>query len=241
VHRPPPIDLSARAVVVATLSLYRLRFRRIAPVAIVVFGLLGVFRAFASTVFAVDQNDLWLTGLAVTASGFATFGSTFYAGFLDEEVGGSLRGDPPPTLSVILHDLPWTRLLVADLLLTIVVTVLQLGLVLPGLVVFTLFAVVGPIINIERSGVRDSFARSMRLVRPHFRLVLLIVTLPLFVEHSIFHALSGMALDRSFVTVWLANAAAGLTVGSVVGLIEVVLAHGLIQQWHERTSTTSPV
>src|SRR4051812_22591323 len=170
------------------------------------FGLLGVFRAFATTVFAGDYDDPLLLALALTASGFATFGSTFYAGFLDEEVGGELRGEPSPPLRTILRELPWAQLLIADLVLTLVVTVLQLGLVIPGLVALTLYAVVGPIINIERRGVRASFARSRRLVWPHFGLVFLVVTLPLFVEHELFHTLSILVLEHSFTAVWAVNA-----------------------------------
>jgi hypothetical protein len=214
----------------ATFALYRRRFRRVATLAVVMFGFVGVLRAFAITVLGREYDDPLLVALALTATGFASFGGTFYAGFLDEEVGGELRGEPAPSLHTTLRELPWTRLIIADVLLTVVVTLLQLGLLVPGLVAFTLFGVVGPVINIERRPVRASFARSMRLVWPHFGLVFLVVTLPLFIEHELVVLLSVFVLEHSFAAVWLATAAAGMTVGSVVGLVEVVLAYALLHR-----------
>ena len=49
----------------------------------------------------------------------------------------------------------------------------------------TLFALVGPLINLLDSSVPDAFRRSLQLVWPHFMLVFCFITLPLAVEHEV--------------------------------------------------------
>ena len=57
-------------------------------------------------------------------------------------------------------------------------------LVIPGLILFTLFAISGPVINIEHVGAIKGMRRSATLVRPHFWLVFLLVSVPIFLEHQ---------------------------------------------------------
>lgn len=83
-------------------------------------------------------------------------------------------------------------------------------------------------INVEGRTVRAAFLRSARLVFPHFWLVFLLVTLPLFVEHALAHALTELGHGRSLLVVFLSHGLLGIAVGAFVGLTEVVLAYGLI-------------
>ena len=57
--------------------------------------------------------------------------------------------------------------------------------IIPGLVVGTLTALVGPLINLLDSSVPEAFRRSVRVVWPHFWLVFVMVTLPLAIEHEV--------------------------------------------------------
>ena len=51
--------------------------------------------------------------------------------------------------------------------------------VVPGLVVGTLFALVGPLINLLDLSVPNALRRSVKVVWPHFFLVFCLITLPL--------------------------------------------------------------
>jgi hypothetical protein len=66
-------------------------------------------------------------------------------------------------------------------------------------------------------------------VRPHFWLTLFLVTVPLQVEQAALHAIQYAEIfDHPFVPAFLLNGLLGMIVGSVVGLVEVVLADELI-------------
>ena len=101
--------------------------------------------------------------------------------------------------------------------------------VVPGVIIFTLWSLVGPVITIEDRSVRGAFARSWQLVRGHFWLTLLLVTLPLEIEQAALHAIQYAELfDHPLIPAFLLNGLLGMIIGSVVGLVEVVLAYELI-------------
>jgi hypothetical protein len=91
----------------------------------------------------------------------------FLAGLLERVVASDRHGHQRATLGEVLRDLPWHRLVVADLLLTGLILLGLATFLLPGLVLLTWFAIVPPIINLERRPVLESFSRSRRLVRGH--------------------------------------------------------------------------
>ncbi len=77
----------------------------------------------------------------------------------------------------MVRGLPWARLIAADLLLTALILAGLAAFVVPGLVVMTWFAVVLPLVNLERRPVPATFARSYHLVRGHsWRVALVAVT-----------------------------------------------------------------
>ena len=80
--------------------------------------------------------------------GASTLGLTFYAGMLERLVGSVERNEPAQPVLVVLRTLPWGRLLLAEAILVVIGAVASLLLVIPGLIVGTLFALVGPLINL---------------------------------------------------------------------------------------------
>jgi hypothetical protein len=89
----------------------------------------------------------------------------FLSGLLERFVGAERHGHERLTLVELVRDLPWLKLVAADLLLALVTAIGFLLLLVPGFIVATMFAVVLPIVNLERRGVIDSFRRSATLVR----------------------------------------------------------------------------
>jgi hypothetical protein len=220
----------ARDVLRAAARTYRERFLHVAGLAFVVFGAVAAIDAIA-TVLVVDHVS-WRAGaaLASVAAGVLTMaGVVVYAGILDKVVGAHLHGHPDLTVREIWRVLPLRRLVAADVLLAIA-TLAGLALfVVPGVIVFTLWSLVGPVITIEDRSVTSAFRRSWRLVRPSFWLTLVLVTLPLQVEETVLHAIHYTEIfDHPVVPAFLLNGLLGMVIGSIVGLVEVVLTYELI-------------
>jgi hypothetical protein len=74
-------------------------------------------------------------------------------------------------------------------------------------------------------------------VRPCFWLTLCLVTVPLQVEQAVLHAIHYAEIfEHPFVPAFLLNGLLGMVIGSVVGLVEVVLAYDLISRTENHAS-----
>jgi hypothetical protein len=223
------------AVVRAALAAYRTHFARVAGTAVALYVPIGFFEAFFIDVGEgyYERHDDILAGLVFAAVLIVTTvsvaGDAFFAGFLDAAVGEEMHGHPHRTIRRILRTLPYRRLIVADLLLGLTTAAGSLVLLIPGLAVFTLFCLVGPIINIEGVTVRQAFARSYHLVRPVFLVTVVVVTVPLVAEHELVHALQVWAFG-SYVLKALVDGISSAVVYSIVGMVEVTLAYELIRR-----------
>jgi hypothetical protein len=219
-------SLRVRDVLRTARRVYGGQFARVAGTALVVFGTLAVVDA-AATDLVSRTHDTTLRVLMVTAAAFLSLGSTFYAGLLDRLVAAEAYGEPPASLGTVLRTLPYGSLIAADLLLTLATAVASLFLLLPGLVAFTYFALAGPLVNIENLRARAALRRSAQLVRGHFWLVALLVTVPVFAESELEALIELATHGESLLVSFLVHGLFGAIVGAVVGLIEVTLAYEL--------------
>jgi len=128
---------------------------------------------------------------------------------------------------------------VADVLITIASLIGALFLVIPGVILFTLFAITGPVVNIEHLGAIPAMKRSAGLVRPHFWLVFFLVTLPLLVEHQAIHWAHELVFGHALIEVFIVQGITGMIVGSFVGLVEVNVAYALVAQDRARIPSAS--
>jgi hypothetical protein len=217
-------------VVGLALRTYREEFRRVAGTAFVVFGVVGMADAIA--VMVIDLQVARPLGAAIAstvAAAVSLVGVVVYAGVLDKVVGAHLHGHPDLPMREIWRVLPIGRLLRADLLLAAATLAGFALFVIPGVVIFTLWSLVGPVIAIENLSVNSAFRRSWRLVRPYFWLTLCIVSVPLYFEQAALHAIHYTELfEHPALPAFLFNGLLGAVIGSVVGLVEVVLAYELI-------------
>lgn len=115
----------------------------------------------------LTDEDFTLTGAALVVFLYASLSHHFLAGLLERIVGAERRDHHRPTLREILSDLPWYRLVVADLLLTAIVAAGLAMFLIPGLIALTWFSITLPLVNLERKPVLASFRRSYQLVRGH--------------------------------------------------------------------------
>jgi hypothetical protein len=225
-HRP-----DAGAIVLKALRTYRERFRQVSFTAFLVFGSVAVIDTLGAVLVA-DHHVSRPIGAAVTSMVTAVLSATgivVYAGLLDKVVGAHLHGHEDRPLREAWRSLPLGRLLLADVALA-AATLAGLALfVLPGVAIFTLWSLVGPVITIEDRGVRSALGRSWQLVRPHLFLTFVLVTVPLQIEEGVLHAVHYTELfEHPLVPALVVNGLLGAVVGSVVGLVEVVLAYELI-------------
>ena len=92
----------------------------------------------------------------------------------------------------------------------------------------TLFALVGPLINLLDTSVPEAFRRSLRLVWPHFMLVFCFISLPLAVEHEVVVLVAELIPHEHIWAVFLTTFILGDLFGMALGLMEVTLAERLV-------------
>lgn len=220
--------LTVRAVVATALRVLRGRPRRVIGTAAVVFGTTAWISAVVEVKIVEAGAPLEVDAVAqVFAALVSAFGIVFYAGLLDLVLGSFLRGAPDPPLGEALRRLPLGRLLVADLVLIFASAIGALACIIPGIIIFTLFGLVGPLVVSENLGVAAGLRRSAHLVRPHFWMTLFLVTIPFLIEDQLLHGIDLDVYGHRLLGACIASAIIGATVGSAVGLLEVVLAHEL--------------
>jgi hypothetical protein len=203
----------------------RARPVHIIGLAALVFGTTAVLQALVEAKVVDGSFSDEIEALArVTTSVIGAFGFVFYAGLLDLIVGAYHRGEPDPTVREVIHQLPHGKLVVADALLVTICGVLALFFVIPGVIALTFFCLIGPVIVTEKHTIIGAFRRSASLVRPHFWMVLFMVVVPLLFEDQVMHALDLNLVHSRFIDEFLVSAILGAAIGSVVGLLEVVLA-----------------
>jgi hypothetical protein len=167
---------------------------------------------------------------ASTSWVLSVLGAVFLSGFLCRIVGQIEHGHQRPSLRQVARSLPWSRLVRADVLVFLLVAAGVIALVIPGLILFCLFSLVSPVIEIENRPVRAALRRSAHLVRPHFWWVALVAAVPLAVPiriqvggddtggHGVAHIVEEILL-HGFV---------GALVEAAVGLVLVALCFRLI-------------
>jgi hypothetical protein len=203
---------------------------RVVVPALVIFAL-DALQGTIFTQLAVDHLGLESVAFAFVY-GASTLGLTFYSGMLERMVGAVERNERPQPIGQVLRTLPWLRLFLADILLLVIGGVAALLFVLPGLVVDTVFALVGPLINLLGCTVRQAFRRSVLLVWPHFALVFCFVAIPLAVEHEVLVLVHDLVPHEAVGLVFLSTFVVGTVFGIGLGLSEVSLAERLVRGAH---------
>lgn len=171
-----------------------------------------------------------LLGLIVAGTQIAsTLGFVFYAGVLDRIVGEHQWGDGSSTFRQVVGDIPWIRLLVADIVFVVMASIAAVAFLIPGLIVYTYFSLVGPIIIIEQQGIYRSFLRTGQVVRHHFWLVARLVTVPVVVEGVLEDGLHNL-LDHDRALGVILATILGVALAAVIGVLEVTVAHELVRR-----------
>jgi hypothetical protein len=163
--------------------------------------------------------------------GTSLVGEVFYSG----AVAVSLTNGEAGRLSLreISRRLDYRTLIAVDLLYSLAVIVGLIFLFVPGVMLYVWLGLAGPVVEIERHGVRAAFARSIQLVRGSFWLVLAVLV-PIELATESFGALAELLTHKLLGdTVWsawmaetLSNVIATpvLAVGAVILTVELIAA-----------------
>ena len=200
---------------------------RVLVPAAVIFGLDAVSGVFFAKI-ATDHRGLESIA-AVFVFGASSLGLTFYSGMLERLVGSIERNEPAQPIGQVMRTLPWGRLILAELVLLVVSAAAAAAAFLPALVVDTLFALVGPLINLLDCRVPQALRRSLQLVWPHFILVFAMITLPLAIEHELLILIKEVFPHERTFAIFLTSFVLGDVFGVALGLVEVALAERLVR------------
>lgn len=232
----PSVRLTLRLLVGQAVRVYRHRFLRVAVPAVCILVPLSMLEAITEHLqhhFA-NHPDLVVRILvaieSVAAAAVGLIGFVFFAGLLDRLIGAHLEGHDDPPVREVLHTLPYWRLVRADLLYIVLAVAGFVLFIVPGLLVMTFFGIIGPVINVKGVGVIRAFRESARLVRSHVVLVFFAVTVPVLVENQIDGAIAVAVWKQGLLSGLVVNSLLAATLLAFIGLLEVVLAHGLIHR-----------
>ena len=229
----PPARPSFGGVLAQVWAIVRARWPVLLLAAAVIFIPAGLLEAVDHELQQPLAEAEELTSLEVVEIVVAVFviaatallGDVLYAGVVAalltaEREGRELR------LRERLAGLPVARLVAADLALALVVVIGLLMLILPAFVFLTWFALVAPVVKVERLPLRAAFRRSRALVRGRFWLVFwLVVPITLGSEALSALAQSGAVdvIGDGFVADWVGAVLAELVTAPPFALAVVVL------------------
>lgn len=169
---------------------------------------------------------------AVTTTGISGLAALFYAGLLDHTAEAWHDGAPAPSPKTVARDLPWVQLLIASVAAYTAELLAISIFVVPGLVLYTLFILTGPILVSEDLSAGAALRRSASLVRRHPGLVIVAVVIPSFLEGSLAD-FGSLVFGHDLTIELLIEVMTTLFVASFVGIVEVITAHHL-QRLHPR-------
>jgi hypothetical protein len=239
--------LSARLVLRHTAGMIRAHWHRIVFAAFVFFVPTATLHLIADEIHREYvgtggwDRDLLLAAflLVVIVAGF--LGEVIFAGFLDMAVGDSWFRGEDRTLGQVLRELPWAPLIIVDI---VVVTGAVVGLalfVVPGVLVYTFWGLAGPVVVQERHRARDGLHRTYEISRPNWKLVLLLVVIPLGIEHALAGAVYGWVDNKGALAIVAGEWFVAATMLGVIGVIDVALANELMARTPFTEKTAPPV
>ena len=213
-------------------GLIRVRWPILVAAGVVIFIPVGLLEALDDSLqeFITEAELDAIALIEVVSAAFllgagALLGDVLYAGIVAAVVVAEREGGDRRLRDVLRH-LPVLRLVGADLLLGFVVVVGLVLLVVPAFVWLTWFALIAPVIKVERPSVRAAFRRSRELVRGHFWLVFCLV-IPIVVGSEILAGfiLSGAiwVIGDGFFGDWVGGVLSNVLTAPLFALAVVVL------------------
>jgi hypothetical protein len=208
------------------------------PLAVVVFVPLGLIHAVPVHVDVTSLNfgsGAEIIGAVLALMLLATtglIGEVFYTGAVAIALTHPHDDDGrPPSLRQVAGMIDYKALIVVDLAFGVLVALGFVAFVVPGILIFVYLGLAAPVVEIEHRGVRAALARSYRLVRGHFWLVLgVLVPIEIFSDAATNLAthLTHSMLGDSLFAEWLTDTATNVVLTPFYAVAAVLLAVDLI-------------
>jgi hypothetical protein len=201
-------------------EIYRDQFTLLIPAALVVFVPVALI---SGLIYAGDVSIIG--GLLVAA--IATIATYWFQGMVVEAARDILDGRRDHTVGSLVSSVTPVLgpLIVAGILAGIGIGIGLLLIIVPGLFLLTIWAVIAPVIVIERRGAIDAFGRSRELVRGHGWQVFGVIVVLFLVQFIITAVLNAVAnsVSDSFVGYTISDLIVRLLVGPLTALAAAVL------------------
>jgi hypothetical protein len=196
-------------------------------------GLLDALLGEVSTSSLNVTNGLQVAALlgaigALTAS--SLFGEVFFSGAIAASLTHP-EDQRAPSLRQLASHISYGKLIAVDLLYVLFTIIGIAALVIPGILVLIYLSLAGPVVELEKRGVREGFVRSFKLVRGHFWMVAAVVV-PIetvgdgineAIIEAIHHGLGGGVLAA-----WVGEAVGNIITAPVFSVAVVLLTLDLI-------------
>lgn len=207
----------------------------LAAIVFLPLGLLDVISAELD-VDSLDLDSGIKIAALVAAFGALTttslIGEVFYSGAVAISLTHP-QHERPPSIREIATRLDYRRLIAVDIAYVLIVVIGLLLFVVPGVLAFVWFGLAGPIVELEKCGVRGALRRSWNLVRGSFSTVLLVLG-PIEIAGDAAGELLGGGvhdvLGHSFVATWLADVVANVFLTPIFAVAAVLLTLDLIAE-----------
>jgi hypothetical protein len=212
--------------------------RTLLPLAVFVFVPLGLIHAIPVHVEATSLNlgsgleifGALLALLLLVTTGL--LGEVFYTGAVAIALTHPHDG-APPSLRGVASMINYRTLIAVDLVFGVLVAVGVLAFVVPGILVFVYLGLAAPVVEIEHRGVRAALARSYRLVRGRFWVVLAVLV-PIEIASDAVTRLATDAahalLSDSLIAEWVIDTATNIVLTPFYAVAAVLLTIDLIAE-----------
>ena len=201
-------------------EIYKDQFTLLIPAALVVFVPVALI---SGLIYAGDVSIIG--GLIVAA--IATIATYWFQGMVVEAARDILDGRRDHSIGSLVQSVTPVLgpLIVAGILAGLGIGIGLLLVIVPGLFLLTIWAVIAPVIVIERKGAIDSFGRSRELVRGHGWQVFSVIVVLFLVQFIITAVLNAIAnsVSDSFVGFTISDLIVRLLVAPLTALAAAVL------------------
>ena len=208
------------------------------PLAFFVFVPLGLVHAIPVHVEAISLDvgsgfRILGAGLAVLLlAGTGLIGEVFYTGAVAIALTHPHDGEPPSLLQVA-RMIDYRALIVVDLVFGVLVALGIVAFVVPGILIFVYLGLAAPVLDLHHRGVRAALARSYRLVRGHFWLVLAVLAPIEIGSDAVIGGATALAhslLGDSLIAGWLTDTATNIVLTPFYAVAAVLLTIDLIAE-----------
>ena len=201
-------------------QIYREQFTLLIPAALVVFVPVAIISGL------IYAGDISIIGVLIIAA-LATIATYWFQGMVVEAAQDILDGRRDHTIGSLIQSVTpvIAPLIVVGILAGIAIGIGLILLIVPGLFLLTIWAVVAPVVVLERKGALDSFGRSRELVRGNgwqvFGVIVVLFLLQVIVSQVIQAIADG--ISDSFASYAVADLIVRLLVAPLSALAAAVL------------------